>query len=202
MEYDVFISYSHPDKAAADAACATLEQAGIRCWIAPRDIVPGMDWGESIVTAITGAKVLVLIFSQHANESPQIKREVERAVAKGLPIIPVRIEDTVPSKALEYFISTPHWLDAFTPPLEERLTQLAAAVKALLGTIQPEGEGRAGLARSRRKARRRAGSCGWRQSSWTPIARCRFWQSPSAHAALLSWAPPSLPWRDSLERRS
>src|SRR6476620_10667551 len=90
MEYDVFISYSHPDKASADAACATLEQAGIRCWIAPRDIVPGMDWGESIVTAITGAKVLVLIFSQHANESPQIKREVERAVAKGLPIIPVR----------------------------------------------------------------------------------------------------------------
>ena len=102
-----------------------------------------MDWGESIVTAITGAKVLVLIFSQHANESPQIKREVERAVAKGLPIIPVRIEDTVPSKALEYFISTPHWLDAFTPPLEERLTQLTAAVKALLGTIQP-GQARPG----------------------------------------------------------
>ena len=59
-----------PDEASADAACATLEQAGIRCWIAPRDIVPGMDWGELIVTAITGAKVLVLIFSQHANESP------------------------------------------------------------------------------------------------------------------------------------
>jgi hypothetical protein len=82
MEYDVFISYSHPDKASADAASATLEQAGIRCWIAPRDIVPGMDWGESIVTAITGAKVLVLIFSQHANESPQIKREVERTVGR------------------------------------------------------------------------------------------------------------------------
>jgi hypothetical protein len=42
MEYDVFISYSHPDKASADAACATLEQAGIRCRIAPRDIVPGI----------------------------------------------------------------------------------------------------------------------------------------------------------------
>jgi hypothetical protein len=38
MEYDVFVSYSHPDKASADAACATLEQAGIRCWIAPRAI--------------------------------------------------------------------------------------------------------------------------------------------------------------------
>jgi hypothetical protein len=136
MEYDVFVSYSHPDKASADAACATLEQAGIRCWIAPRDIVPGMDWSEAIINAIEGAKVFVLIFSKHANVSQQIKREVERAVNKGLPIIPVRIEDAAPSKALEYFISTPHWLDAFTPPLEERLNQLAAAVTALLGTLQ------------------------------------------------------------------
>jgi hypothetical protein len=136
MEYDVFVSYSHPDKASADAACATLEQAGIRCWIAPRDIVPGMDWSEAIINAIEGAKVFVLIFSKHANVSQQIKREVERAVNKGLPIIPVRIEDATPSKALEYFISTPHWLDAFTPPLEERLNQLAAAVNALLGTLQ------------------------------------------------------------------
>ena len=139
MQFDVFISYSHEDKAAADAACATLEQAGIRCWISPRDIVPGMDWSELIINALERAKLMVLIFSGHANESPQIKREVERAVHIGLPIIPVRIEDTAPSKSLEYFISTPHWLDAFTPPLEERLKQLAAAARALLSAT-PAGE--------------------------------------------------------------
>ena len=54
--------HSHEDKAAADAACATLEQAGIRCWISPRDIVPGMDWSESIINAIERAKLMVLIF--------------------------------------------------------------------------------------------------------------------------------------------
>jgi hypothetical protein len=42
MEFDVFISYSHQDKPTADAACATLEAEGIRCWIAPRDVAPGM----------------------------------------------------------------------------------------------------------------------------------------------------------------
>ena len=197
MEYDVFISYSHPDKAAADAACATLEQAGIRCWIEPRDIVPGMDWGESIVTATTGAKVLVLIFSQHANESPQIKREVERAVAKGLPIIPVRIEDTVPSKALEYFISTPHWLDAFTPPLEERLTQLAAAVKALLGTIQP---GRLGPGQAERPPP--SGLVGVAAKLMDANRMVPVLASPSANAALRSWARASLQWRVSLKRRA
>jgi len=132
MDFDVFISYPHQDKATADAACASLEAARVRCWIAPRDIVPGKDWGEAIVNAIASAKIMVLIFSGHANASPQIKREVERAVNRGIPILPVRIENIVPSKSLEYYISTPHWLDAFTPPIEERLRELATGVKALL----------------------------------------------------------------------
>jgi len=74
----------------------------------------------------------VLIFSAHANESEQIKREVERAVAKGMPIIPVRLEGVMPQKALEYFISSAHWLDAFPPPFETYLDSLVGAVRALL----------------------------------------------------------------------
>ena len=114
--FDVFISYARQNKPAADAACAMLEAAGIRCWIAPRDILPGIDWGEAIIEAIAGAKIMVVIFSRHANGSQQIKREVERAVHKGIPIITVRMEDTPLSRSLEYYLSTPHWLDALTPP--------------------------------------------------------------------------------------
>src|SRR6516164_3478420 len=44
--FDVFVSYSSKDKHIADAAVATLEAKGIRCWIAPRDIVPGKEWSE------------------------------------------------------------------------------------------------------------------------------------------------------------
>jgi hypothetical protein len=132
MAHDVFISYSHKDKPTADGTCATLEARGIRCWIAPRDVRPGGDWSESIVTAINGARMMVLVFSAHANESAQIKREVERAVAKGIPIIPLRIEDVLPTKSLEYFLSTPHWLDAFPPPLERHLLYLADVVRQIL----------------------------------------------------------------------
>jgi TPR repeat protein len=84
-----------------------------------------MDWGESIIDALTQSRAFVLVFSSHANSSPQIKREVERAVNHGLPIIPLRIEDVAPIKSLEYFISSPHWLDAFSPPLERHLNYLA-----------------------------------------------------------------------------
>jgi hypothetical protein len=133
MEFDVFLSYSSKDKPAADAACHALEAAGIRCWMAPRDILPGAEWGASIVKAIAGAKAMVLIFSGNANESRQVTREVERAVNKGIPVIPVRIQDIMPTDSLEYFLSTPHWLDAFTPPIEAHFQMLVRSVKVLTG---------------------------------------------------------------------
>lgn len=133
MAHDVFISCAHPDKPVGDAICATLEANAFRCWIAPRDIMPGADWGASIINAIGAAKVMVLVFSSQANVSVHIKREVERAVNAGLPIIPVRIEDEVPKGALEYFLSTPHWLDAFTGEMAEHLEQLVKITRILLG---------------------------------------------------------------------
>ncbi|HKV54540.1 MAG TPA: toll/interleukin-1 receptor domain-containing protein [Candidatus Binataceae bacterium] len=132
MAHDVFISYSSRDKTVADAACARLEADGIRCWIAPRDILPGMDWGGAIIEAIEGARLMLLVLSASADESPQILREVERAVNKGLRIVPLRIEDVKPGKSLEYFLGTPHWLDAITPPLERHLEYLVQTARTLL----------------------------------------------------------------------
>jgi len=132
MALDVFISYSTKDKSTADAICAALEANGIRCWIAPRDIQPGSDWGESIIDAIHACRAMVLVFSGNSNASSQIKREIERAVNVGIPVVPFRIEDILPSKTLEYFISTQHWLDALTPPLEQHLQYLATTMRAIL----------------------------------------------------------------------
>src|ERR1700733_6988195 len=135
MTHDVFISYSHHDKSAADAVCAKLEQHGIRCWIAPRDVEPGTEWAGSIIHAINKSKIMVLVFSNSANNSPQIRKEVERAVNKGVIVVPLRIEDVVPTESLEYFMSNVHWLDALTPPLEKHLDQLAGTVKIILDRI-------------------------------------------------------------------
>lgn len=148
MAHDVFISYCSEDKPIADAVCATLEGQGMRCWIAPRDILPGVDWGEAIVDAINESKAMLLVFSSKANASQQIKREVERAVHRGIPLIPVRLDDALPSKSLEYFISTPHWLDALTPPLESHLHRVAEAVKLLLQRLAGVAAGDAKTAQS------------------------------------------------------
>src|SRR5262252_7979474 len=66
---DVFISYSHRDEQAANAVCAGLERQRLRCWMAPRNILPGADWAGAIVDAIGNCRIFVLIYSSHANES-------------------------------------------------------------------------------------------------------------------------------------
>lgn len=136
--FDVFISYPHQDKITADAACTALEAAGVRCWIAPRDVDPGAEWAGAIVDAIDRCRVMVLIFSEHANQSKQIHREVQRAFDKGVPVVPMRIANAVPEKSLAYYMGPVHWLDALSPPLEKHLKQLAATVRALLKTASSE----------------------------------------------------------------
>jgi len=140
MAHEVFISYASPNKAAADAVCAGLEQRSIRCWIAPRDIVPGVPWAESIIDAIEGSRVMLLLFSEASNKSVQVQREVERAVHKDVPLVPVRIEDVMPTRTMEYFISSQHWFDAIQTPMEQHLDRMAQTVKAHLARKGTEGD--------------------------------------------------------------
>jgi len=132
MAHDVFISHSSKDKPAADAVCALLESDGLRCWIAPRDVQAGVSYAGAIIDAINECRAMVLIFSDAANASPQIEREIERAANRRIPLLPFRIENVTPQHGLEYFLSTPHWLDAFTPPLETHIRELARQLHALL----------------------------------------------------------------------
>lgn len=132
MAQDVFISHSVKDKKVAESICQALEKEGISCWIAPRNIIPGRKWGGSIIDAINGSKVMVLVFSKNANESQQILREVERSVNKGVPVIPFRIDEIDPNKDLEYYIMTEHWLDAFTQPMDQHLKRLSETVRSLI----------------------------------------------------------------------
>jgi anti-sigma regulatory factor (Ser/Thr protein kinase) len=127
---DVFISYSSHDLAAAERICSALEKDGISCWMAPRDILPGTDYGEAIMDAITSCRMVVLVFSAAANDSPQVKREIERAASKNKVILPFRLDTVTPTRAMEYFLSAAHWLDASQPPVEAHVQRLVQTVRA------------------------------------------------------------------------
>jgi hypothetical protein len=138
MSRDVFISHSAQDKKVAETICAALEDSGIQCWVAPRDVRPGRSFPGEITRAIQQSKVMLLIFSQHSNSSEQVLREVQLAVDCHVPIIRLRIEDIPLSDDLRYYLSTPHWLDALTHPLSKHIPPVATAIRELLGPSPAE----------------------------------------------------------------
>ena len=138
MAHDVFISHSSKDKPIADAICAKIEAAGVRCWIAPRDIAPGEDWPAAISRGISQSRVMVLVFSSHSNSSEDVSRELFLAANCKLVIIPFKIENIEPEPGKQYYLARMHWLDAINPPTQEQIQELVSRVKVLVPPREPE----------------------------------------------------------------
>jgi TolB-like protein len=125
----VFISYASRDAEAAQKVCSTLEAAGIACWLAPRDVRAGESYASAIVNAINSCRLLVLLLSKAAIDSPHVLREVERASSKNRPVLSVRIDVTPLPPDLEYFLSANQWLDASGGSVDQILPALIESVR-------------------------------------------------------------------------
>ena len=132
----VFISHSNNDRSLADAICNHLESAGIRCWIAPRDIETGSDWTRGVMQGIAKCRIFVLVLTAHANDSEHVGRELANAFSLGLAVLPIRIERVTLRDQLAYFLATVQWFDASNPPLQKHLPMLTEQVVRLLS---PDG---------------------------------------------------------------
>jgi hypothetical protein len=134
----IFLSYSSKDKLIADAICSRLENQGIRCWIAPRDVKPGTDYSNQIADALESATTMVMVFSSESNNSRHVKSEIDRAFSLGKIIIPFRTENVELDKGLAYYLAKTHWLDAVTRPLEQHIDRLATTIRQISGTEAPQ----------------------------------------------------------------
>jgi len=126
--HDVFILYTFKDKVIADALCAKLEEAKIRCWIGPRDVSMVRPYAESVTNAIKSAKCMVAVLTNVPN-TPHAPFEIALAVRKRIPIAPFEIARPPLSGTMEYFATSPHWLDIWTPDREQQFTALVASVR-------------------------------------------------------------------------
>ena len=131
-KHDVFISYSSKNKNVADAIVADLESHGIRCWYAPRGIMPGQEWATAISDAMAEASVFVLIYTEQSNKSKQVMNEVAMAFKLERVIVPFKLSEDLMNPELEYYLNRVHWLDALTPPLEESIKKLREHVAVIL----------------------------------------------------------------------
>jgi hypothetical protein len=128
----VFISYASGDAAYATAACDQLEEHGLTCWIAPRDIDRDiLLYPEAIARAIAHVRVVVVLLSHTANLSVHIPRELDLALARKLPVVPIRLQDVVPQGQLQYLLSTCQWLNAFERNFTEAIDELVTRLRKL-----------------------------------------------------------------------
>ncbi len=132
FKHDVFISYSSMNKNVADAIVSDFEQHGIKCWYAPRDILPGEEWVTAIKNGLDNAKVLVLLYTDESNDSRQVMNEVALAFNEGKTIVPFRLTDSGMNNELEYYLTRVHWLDAVSKPLNKNIEELREYLEVIL----------------------------------------------------------------------
>jgi hypothetical protein len=132
MEFAVFISYANLDLEAAEALCASLEARQIRCWMAPRDILPGEDWGSSIVRGIESCRLMVLVFSLRAQVSPQVRREAAHAMRRDLSILMFPVDQTAPTGPFGTLAQEYEAAPDLSAPLEVRMVALCERIAAVL----------------------------------------------------------------------
>ena len=131
---DVFISHSSKDKDIADKVVEYLEERGLTCWIAPRDIVPGSNWASSISTAITASKVFLVIYSANSSESDQVTKEISLAEAKkNVTVLPYKIDQTELTGAYEYYLTGAHWIYADYKKKDYKLEELYQIITGITG---------------------------------------------------------------------
>jgi TolB-like protein/Tfp pilus assembly protein PilF len=125
---DVFVSYASSDAAVAQKVCAALEASSFKCWIAPRDVVPGTQYADGIVGAIDESRILVLIVSKDALASAHVGRELERAASKRHPIIALKVDTAPLTRAFEYFLNQSQWIEMGAGGTDGAISKLVEAV--------------------------------------------------------------------------
>jgi hypothetical protein len=98
--YSCFISYSTKDQIFADRLHADLQNKGVRCWFAPRDLPIGAKIWDTIDEAIRLREKLLVILSEASISSDWVEDEVNKAYAeererKDTVLFPIRVDDAV-----------------------------------------------------------------------------------------------------------
>ena len=111
-DYDIFISYSSKDKIAFDY-CVRLEENGVKCWIAPRNIFPGVPYARAIMQGLTAASTILVFISHNSLLSDDVLNEIDNAHGLKKNIIPIFIEKVKLTPEFSYYLKRQQWVDAY-----------------------------------------------------------------------------------------
>ena len=129
---EVFISYARADKERVLDLAAKLRDAGVSLWIDQGGIDAATQWGEQIVNALEGAKLLLLMVSEAAVHSHNVAKEVVLVSERKGHILPVHLEPTQIPASLRYPLAGIQHIDFNSQDPGE-------SVRAILRTLERVG---------------------------------------------------------------
>lgn len=134
-DVDVFISYSSRDRERVLTIADRLEVNGVRLWVDRDRVEGGMNYGAEIVGAIKAAKVLMLMCSDAALHSRNVKQEVQLAWKYQRPYLPLLLDTTSFPEQLQYWLEGWQWIEVldlaaerWLPPVLRALSGAGVAV--------------------------------------------------------------------------
>lgn len=141
--HDVFISYSSAELAQAETVRNILEENGIPCWMAPRDIPGGSNYTKEIPIAIRNCQAFVLILSQNAQNSHWVLKELDTAVNCGKVILPFMLEDCALNDEFNFLLTGAQRYAAYqkkAEALETLISRVRAVTDPASRTAADDGE--------------------------------------------------------------
>jgi TolB-like protein/tetratricopeptide (TPR) repeat protein len=134
---DVFLSYSREDKARVLELAGKLRAAGVNIWIDQGGIDGAALWGESIVRALEGAKVLLLMVSPSAVSSHNVAKEVMLTSERKGNILPVHLEPTTIPLSLKYPLAGIQHIEFYHGDPDDNLKAILRSLDGLGVKIAP-----------------------------------------------------------------
>ncbi len=90
----VFVSYSHLDAVAVQAAILRLQDDGFDVWYDSTGIGAGNEWNDEIAQAIKNAAAFVYFITPRSVATEHCRRELNFAQSEGRPVVAVHLEPT------------------------------------------------------------------------------------------------------------
>ncbi len=134
---EVFLSYSREDKTRVLELAAQLRAAGVNLWIDQGGIDGAALWGETIVRALEGAKVLLLAVTPAAVGSHNVAKEVMLTSERKGHILPVHLEPTTIPLALKYPLAGIQHIEFYEGDPDDKLKAVLRSLAALGVTVTP-----------------------------------------------------------------
>ena len=120
MPHQIFLSYQSASRAKVDVVRNALERQGFTCWHDHQRLQEGDDWNGVIESALRSSAMMILFLTERCETSGPVKHELMTALDARVPIVPVRLEEYLPTShpldALKQWI----YFDAFNKDKDSR----------------------------------------------------------------------------------